>query len=352
MVDHEGKGNDQAQASRNIFEELNYMGNETITSAESSVLAKITTCFESMNKSIKGLQTEIRTIKRANSQEHDDHMPLEKQMRLDKQASNCDDDIAHYLSDDSMGEVSQGDENEWEDITSFLDEDKEQGEAVPEQLALLANKSLRCKSIDEKLKELRNKHKRPENVENLQVTKVDDILWGQLRPETKAFDYNQQKMQSVLSQALVPVIKLMQIVKKEGNKETRELVADTFKILTQGIVISNENRREKIKKNLLPNYRKLCDNPPSATKLFGDKLEEDIKKMKESKTKLTPFLQPQNKHFLSKRGGGSRPLYQNRSYPSQNKQNFRNNNSYNNNNNNNNNQWRRHNPKINKQIQN
>ena len=123
------------------------------------------------------------------------------------------------------------------------------------------------------MKKLNSKHKRPENVENLQIAKVDDILWSQLRPETKAFDYSQQKMQSVLSQALVPVITLMQTVKKEGNKETRELVADTFKILTQGIVTSNDKRREKIKKNLLPNYRKFCDNPPSATKLFGDKLE-------------------------------------------------------------------------------
>ena len=345
---HEGRDKDQAHASRNIFEELNYMGNETITLAESSVLAKITTCFESINESIRGLQTEIRTIKRAHSKEDDDPVPLEKQMRLDKQASNCHDDIAHYLSDGSVGEVSQGDENEWEDITDFLIEDKEQGEPIPDQLALLANKSLRWKSIDEKLKELKSKHKRPENVENLQITKVDDILWSQLRPETKAFDYSQQKMQSVLSQALVPVIKLMQTVRKEGNKETRELVADTFKILTQGIVTSNENRREKIKKNLLPNYRKLCDNPPSATKFFGDKLEEDIKKMKESKTKLTPFLQSQNKHFLSKRGGGSRPPYHNKSYPSLNNQTFRNNNNYNSNNNH---QWRRRNPKINKQIQ-
>ena len=171
---HEGRDKDQAHASRNIFEELNYMGNETITLADSSVLAKITTCFESMNESIRGLQTEIRTIKRAHSKEDDDPVRLEKQMRLDKQASNCHDDIAHYLSDGSVGEVSQGHENEWEDITDFLIEDKEQGEPIPDQLALLANKSLRCKSIDEKL--LKSKHKRPENVENLQITKVDDIL--------------------------------------------------------------------------------------------------------------------------------------------------------------------------------
>ena len=164
------------------------MGNETIISVERSVLAKITTCFELMNESIRGLQTEITTIKRAHSKEDDDPVPLEKQMRLDKQASNCHDDIAHYLSDGSVGEVSQGDENEWEDITDFLIEDKEQGEPIPDQLALLANKSRRCKSVDEKLKELRSKHKRPENVENMQITKVDDILWSQLRPETKAFD--------------------------------------------------------------------------------------------------------------------------------------------------------------------
>ncbi|WAQ99022.1 hypothetical protein MAR_023395 [Mya arenaria] len=136
--------------------------------------------------------------------------------------------------------------------------------------------------------DLQNKHKRPKNIENLEVTKVDEILWNQLKPETKAY-------------ALVPVVGLMQTTKTDCNKENKELVGDVFKILAQRVVSSNENRRQKIKKQFTTGIQKLCDNPHSAAMLFGDKLEEDIKKMKETKAKLTPN-QP-NKPFIEKRTG-------------------------------------------------
>ncbi|KAH3775177.1 hypothetical protein DPMN_176576 [Dreissena polymorpha] len=50
-------------------------------------------------------------------------------------------------------------------------------------------------------------------------------------------------------------------------------------------------QQEKIKTQLLPSFKALCKITPSATLLFGDKLEEELKKLKEPKITLTnqPF---------------------------------------------------------------
>ena len=48
-------------------------------------------------------------------------------------------------------------------------------------LAKMANDALRGKAQPEKLKKLAEKYKRPANVENLQVPKVEETLWRQLR---------------------------------------------------------------------------------------------------------------------------------------------------------------------------
>ena len=175
----------------------------------------------------------------------------------------------------------------------------------------MANKVLRSKPKEEKIKSIATKHKRPRNVENLQVPKVEEQLWRQLKRDTKAFDYGMQKTQSSLCQAMVPVLKMMQVMKgKPVSQEIKELAGDTLKILAQAVVQSNEARGEKIKRDLLPAYKPLCGNKPSATRLFGDKLQDDIKALKESKTSLTSSY-TQKKPFLLKRGGTQYNQYRN-----------------------------------------
>lgn len=231
------------------------MGNSTISSAGNLEISQLSKCMATMTESMKCLQREVITLKRRSSHNPDDPQRSVKKLRSDKDVSSSEDDqIDRYLAQES---TSDGEENVWDEIAGFFIEDTETGESIQEDLASLVNKSLRSKTNGEKMKEIQSKHKHPKNIENLQVAKVDEILWSQLKTETKAFDYAQQKMQSVLCQALVPVIKLMQCAKNDGNKETKCLAGDIFKILVQGVVTSDENRREKIRKNLLPSYKKL-----------------------------------------------------------------------------------------------
>ena len=87
----------------------------------------------------------------------------------------------------------------------------------------MANSALHAKPQPDKLKKLAEKYKQPENVEILQVPKVEDILW-------------QQKVQSSTAVALIPIIKAVGILhtstKNREIKELKKLIIDSFKILS------------------------------------------------------------------------------------------------------------------------
>lgn len=90
----------------------------------------------------------------------------------------------------------------------------------------------------------------------------------------------------------------MDELKKDGKPKMKSLIGDAFKTLTNAIVTTFQVRRYKIKKELLPSYRPLCKAAASATHLFGDKMDEEIKQLKEKKQQLST-----KKHFLGKRPG-------------------------------------------------
>ena len=73
-------------------------------------------------------------------------------------------------------------------------------------------------------------------------------------------------------------------------------------ILSLNMTNNHEIRREKIKRELDPNYRGFGNKEPSTTKLFGDQLQETIKTMGDSKVNLT-INQTARKSFLGKRRG-------------------------------------------------
>ena len=169
----------------------------------------------------------------------------------------------------------------------------------------MANAALRGKVQSEKMKKLAEKYKRPANVENLQVPKVEETLWRQLCKEAKVSDYILQKSQSSYALALIPIIKAVGAIhnmKSKEMRELRELITDAFKILTLEVTNNHEIRREKIKKELEPKYRGICNKDTSTTKLFGDQLQDAIKAMGDSKFNLT-FHQSAKRSFLRRRGG-------------------------------------------------
>lgn len=294
-----------------------------------------------MNKSITALRSELDEIKVQKTdttaqgrrmEQPPDEEPVNKRPRTESVNAESsgkntneedeEDPIDRFL------QVEEDEESDEEDILGslgqYFNDDTEVGPKLEDGLAKMANDALRGKAQPEKLKKLTEKYKRPANVENLQVPKVEETLWRQLRKEAKGADYLLQKTQSSFSLALIPIIKTVGIIHSSKNKELKpllELVTDSFKILTLEVTNNHEVRRDKIKKELEPKYRGICNKETSTTKLFGDQLQEAVKALGDSKFNLT-LHQSSRKAFLGKRGGA-------RSFP-RHHSNYGYNNSYNN----------------------
>ena len=89
-------------------------------------------------------------------------------------------------------------------------------------MASLCEKALTAKPKNEKINELFAKYKRPENVPFMQVLVVNESLWWQLHAHVKTQDYSIQNSQKNLSMALVPVLRVMDILKKDGENLSKK----------------------------------------------------------------------------------------------------------------------------------
>ena len=198
-----------------------------------------------------------------------------------------DDELEGYLKEDKQEGTTN---EEFEELEEFFEPLGGVGEEVGEKLGKITDKALRGnkeKKDDEKLGDIKQKHLRPKNIPNLQVPKVDDILWRQLKREVRAVDFQLQKASANYSQALIPVIKAMEFMKKNEHEKASECITDTFKTLCLHIKGNIAGRRERIRKELEPKFRPLCQQEASATNLFGDNFQEAVKKLEGVKSNLT-----------------------------------------------------------------
>ena len=182
----------------------------------------------------------------------------------------------------------------------------ETGEEVGEHIARITEKALRggsSKKDEEKLQDLKQKHKRPMNINNLQVPKVEEMLWRQLSRSTKHSDFMQQVAVANFGQAMVPIIKALELMQSRKDPERMQTyMMDAFKTLSLLIKTTNTARLERVKKELNPRYREVCQEGPSATKLLGDNFHETVKKLDQAKGNLTvqmaQHVVPQTKYVI------------------------------------------------------
>ena len=191
------------------------------------------------------------------------------------------------------------------DLEDLFQPDDGTGECLTDKMARITKQALRGKKSkkDEKLKGLREKYKRPKNIENLQAPTVDEFAWRQMKREVKRVDYALKKGVLDCAQAITPLAKALEVMQGNSDPVTAKgYVMDAFKILCLTVKSTNIRRQELIKREMQPKYRDLCAEQPSATKLLGDNFLESVKKLDGTKTQLTMTSQI----FLGKRGGGGR----------------------------------------------
>lgn len=223
---------------------------------------------------------------------------------------DSDQELDMFFEEEPNAQSGEG----FDELEEFFEPQDGVGDDVGEQIGKITDRALRGnkeKKDEEKLNNLKQKHLRPKNVPNLQVPKVDDILWRQLKREVRAVDFQLQRSNANYNQALIPVVKAMEYMKSSEHGKASECITDAFKILCLNIKTNIAGRRERIRKELQTKFRPLCQNEASATNLFGDNFQEAVKKLEATKSSLTTT---QN-HFLGKKGGSrNNQSYNNQSY--------------------------------------
>lgn len=291
MADNQEPGKKQSSAD-NIFEKF---GSPTGSSGQ---LEGIQSAIKSLADSLTEMRSEVNSLKRPADVEISEESPSSKRVCAGDVSCSDSESVGCFFAGTGAAEGDDDDDDDDFSLMDFFEDENETGAAISDQLAVLSNKALRVPSKEEKVTEIKSKHKRPSNVDCLQVPMVNDQLWRQLPPQVKALDFLLQKTQKNYSLALVPVLKAMDELKKEGHPKMKELIGDTFKLLTNAFVTTSQVRRDRIRKELLPLYRSVCKAEPSTAHLFGDKVEEELKKVRDNKQQIT-----HRRPFLGKRQG-------------------------------------------------
>ena len=276
--------------------------------------------IRTLAEAVQSLQSEINVLKRRNLSDSDSP-PAKKRnspaveilettprpssprpgtsAQSDTDSRDSDDELEQFFKPEETSSA-----NSYAELEDYFQVEDETGEEVGEHIARITEKALRggsSKKDEEKLQDLKQKHKRPMNINNLQVPKVEEMLWRQLSRSTKHSDFMQQVAVANYGQAMVPIIKALELMQSKKDPERMQTyMMDAFKTLSLLIKTTNTARLEKVKKELNPRYREVCQEGPSATKLLGDNFHETVKKLDQAKGNLTvQMAQP----FLGRRGG-------------------------------------------------
>jgi hypothetical protein len=134
-----------------------------------------------------------------------------------------------------------------------------------------------------KVKELSAKYPTPENCDNMGSVTVNSSIWDMLRPGTRVNDQKWQKMQHLLSKAMIALAKAMEEVKaaavdKPSLNPTFGIMAESFALLATNNREIKLKRRDLMRDDFSYPFKALCRHSTPITKqLFGDNVEEEIK---------------------------------------------------------------------------
>ena len=157
-------------------------------------------------------------------------------------------------------------------------------------MASLTEKFLKSNFDETVLKEKKEKHLRPVNVDSLETPKVNKPIWENLSPSTRIKDSNLQAIQKDLLSSAIPVLKVMEQIfdaREDMNSLNAKDILDTLKDSFIFLGAANNGmikaRRDNVKRDLPKNMEGLCRDTVafSSTNLFGDCLNNSIKEVSE-----------------------------------------------------------------------
>jgi len=186
------------------------------------------------------------------------------------------------------------------------------GAEVRPSLAKLADKFLNLNLEDSFLKEVRENHLRPGNVEFLGTPKINKPIWENLSTSTRIKESSFQAIQSDFLNSAVPVLKVMEQIfdaKEDLNTLDAKGLLDSLKDSLIFLGSANKGmikaRRDNVKRDLPKPMQGLCRDSVafSSTNLFGDSLNSSIKEVSEL-NRISNNLRPRGSMAMRSRGRG------------------------------------------------
>lgn len=157
-----------------------------------------------------------------------------------------------------------------------------------QQLADLATKRWGKKLSSEKLKNLLDKYKRPENCEDIKATKVNPEIWNQLSANKRKVDLQLSNMQQVVREVTFATLQTTNVLLQNASislssnliMQSVDVVALLGHVNTQ----LAQFQREQIKPALKQEYSTICsaEVPLMSQYLFGDELAKQLQDARES----------------------------------------------------------------------
>ncbi|PIK36087.1 hypothetical protein BSL78_27083 [Apostichopus japonicus] len=106
------------------------------------------------------------------------------------------------LSPEGANPVTADNDALFQDLVAFLELEKKPGKSVDDRVKTLVDNVLKQRLAETKLKGLLVKYDMPANLEMLQTTQINEVIWNGLRNNTRASDVKLQKMQVVILRQL------------------------------------------------------------------------------------------------------------------------------------------------------
>ena len=144
-----------------------------------------------------------------------------------------------------------------------------------------------AKPNETKLNELKKQYIPPNNCEGLSETRVNTNIWNNLGETARSNYMKLQEVQKYLVKGITAVVTVVDALIKDESNSCKEdnigTLMDAVILLANANTEGNLRRRERLKPELHPSYRHLCNPSNTITsQLFGDDLPKAVKDIAEA----------------------------------------------------------------------
>ena len=149
------------------------------------------------------------------------------------------------------------------------------GDALSPSLASLINTA--CTSQCE-VEKIISKYKLPSHCDKMAAPAVNSEIWTDIVRRTQTYDKPFQNILTLTATGMVPITKLVSLIKSQMSDEAKSSVSDAITLLGQAQLNISLRRRYMNRPFLKKKYSAFCNiATPITTQLFGDDLNNDTK---------------------------------------------------------------------------